>query len=215
MTPQNAPILSEKPADQGDGAKYEQILEGARNVFLARGFDAASMGEIAREAKVSKGTLYVYFDSKEALFRALIDERKRAAAERLTGFDPQDHDVEAVLLDFAKRLIGELTQPKHVSLVRMVIGAAEKFPDLGRAFFEAGPQFGADRLAAYLDAQAKYGALDLEDPSIAAWHFMGMCYQPTMSATVMAAAPAPDTARRDHMAQAAVTTFLRGYAARK
>ena len=40
------------------------------------------MGEIAREAKVSKGTLYVYFDSKEALFAALIDESKRATAER-------------------------------------------------------------------------------------------------------------------------------------
>ena len=55
----------------------------------AQGFDAASMGEIAREAKVSKGTLYVYFDSKEALFAALIDETKRATAERLDRARPR------------------------------------------------------------------------------------------------------------------------------
>ena len=46
-------------------------MEGAREVFLSQGFDAASMGEIACEAQVSKGTLYVYFDSKERLFEAM------------------------------------------------------------------------------------------------------------------------------------------------
>ena len=54
-----------------DSAKRRQIIEGAREVFLAQGFDAASMGEIARKAGVSKGTLYVYFDSKERLFEAI------------------------------------------------------------------------------------------------------------------------------------------------
>jgi Bacterial regulatory proteins, tetR family len=48
------------PADgRSDGAKRRQIVEGARQVFLAQGFDAASMGSIARAAGVSKGTLYV------------------------------------------------------------------------------------------------------------------------------------------------------------
>ena len=50
-------------AEHEESAKRRQIMEGAREVFLAQGFDAASMGEIARKAGVSKGTLYVYFDS--------------------------------------------------------------------------------------------------------------------------------------------------------
>ena len=54
-----------------ESAKRRQILEGARTVFLAQGLDAASMGEIARVASVSKGTLYVYFDSKERLFQEI------------------------------------------------------------------------------------------------------------------------------------------------
>src|SRR5438552_1112327 len=64
-----------------EGAKRRQIMEGARAVFLDQGFDAASMGEIARRAGVSKGTLYVYFDSKEALFEAIFEDESRLQAE--------------------------------------------------------------------------------------------------------------------------------------
>jgi AcrR family transcriptional regulator len=63
------------PVQREDSAKRRQIMDGARKVFLAEGFDAASMGEIARKAGVSKGTLYVYFDSKERLFEATTSHR--------------------------------------------------------------------------------------------------------------------------------------------
>ena len=64
-----------------DSAKRRQILEGARAVFLAQGFDAASMGEIARAAGVSKGTLYVYFENKEQLFQAICSGQCAEEAE--------------------------------------------------------------------------------------------------------------------------------------
>ena len=64
-------------ADAIDTAKRRQIIEGARQVFLTQGFDAASMGEIARQAGVSKGTLYVYFTSKEELFGAIVADQPR------------------------------------------------------------------------------------------------------------------------------------------
>ncbi|HEY6256266.1 MAG TPA: helix-turn-helix domain-containing protein, partial [Xanthobacteraceae bacterium] len=69
-------------ADQ-DSAKRRQIIEGARQVFLAQGFDAASMNEIARVAGVSKGTLYVYFANKEQLFEAIVGHECRAQGERI------------------------------------------------------------------------------------------------------------------------------------
>src|SRR5215470_3506409 len=73
----------ERPARDvaGDTAKREQILEGARRVFLGQGFDAASMGEIARAAGVSKGTLYVYFKNKEDLFESIVHEQCEVQAE--------------------------------------------------------------------------------------------------------------------------------------
>src|ERR1700681_2622268 len=92
--------LSERVAPgtaDDDSSKRRQIVEGARQVFMAQGFDAASMGEIARAAGVSKGTLYVYFKHKEELFEAIVGQQCRAQAEQIFNLDPQDHDVEAVL----------------------------------------------------------------------------------------------------------------------
>lgn len=177
--------------------KREQILAGARQVFLARGFAASSMGEIARAAEVSKGTLYVYFDSKTALFHALIDEQKRNTAERLTEFDPDDHDVDAVLTTFARRFISALTAPGHIALVRMVIGASTEFPELSRAFFDSGPAYGAKRLAAYLAAQNAEGVLRVDDPEDAAWRFLGMCNAPSLVSVIMGAnRPSPEEIER-------------------
>src|ERR1700681_1589822 len=81
-----APIVADE-----DGAKRCQIIKGARRVFLAQGFDAASMGEIARAAGVSKGTLYVYFQSKEELFDAIVGEECGVQAETTFALDPSDH----------------------------------------------------------------------------------------------------------------------------
>src|SRR5437762_1301306 len=77
-----------------ESEKRRQIIDGARDVFLAQGFDAASMSDIARKAGVSKGTLYVYFDSKEALFQAIAHEQCHAQAEQIFALDHGDHDVE-------------------------------------------------------------------------------------------------------------------------
>ena len=71
----NAPLVLDRPAKEPeDSVKRRQIVEGARVVFKALGFDAASMGEIARAAGVSKGTLYVYFKDKDELFQAIVEK---------------------------------------------------------------------------------------------------------------------------------------------
>ncbi|MBV8850415.1 MAG: TetR/AcrR family transcriptional regulator [Methylobacteriaceae bacterium] len=149
-----------------------QILEGARRVFLADGFDGASMNDVARVAGVSKGTLYVYFQSKQALFEALIREEHRRTAERLSMFDEAEPDVALVLTRFGNALMNFMLLPEHIALVRTVSAAAAKFPAIGRAFFDAGPQYGADRLAAYFSQQVEAGALFIDDVNLAAWQFL-------------------------------------------
>ncbi len=200
--------------DAGAGAaKRAQILTGARSVFLARGFAAASMGEIAKAAGVSKGTLYVYFDSKTALFQALMEEQQRNTAERLAAFSPENHDVASVLADFGIRLLTALTAPEHISLIRTVTGAVDEFPDIGRSFFSAGPGFGAKRLTEYLRAQADEGHLDLEDPEMAAWHFLGALGQRTLSEAVFAVST-PSAETISSRAEAAARVFMAAYGAK-
>jgi AcrR family transcriptional regulator len=196
-----------------ESAKRKQIIEGARRVFFGHGFEAASMGEIARAAKVSKGTLYVYFDSKEALFSAIIEESKRDAAEHAFELD-ETADVRTTLTALATYLLRKISAPGHVALLRMVIGAAEKFPDLARIFFRAGPEQGARKLAGYFAAEAARGRLAVEDPEIAAWQFLGMCNHPTLIGVVLAAQEPPDAARTLALAEATVATFLAAYAPR-
>ncbi|GJE45221.1 HTH-type transcriptional regulator BetI [Methylobacterium soli] len=128
------PTLERHPIRPGaESDKRRQILDGARAVFLAAGFDGASMGEIAKTSGVSKGTLYVYFDSKESLFEALTLEEKRGLAEAMFRLDADDPDVRAVLTRLGQTYLVEMMRPEHVAVIRMVIGATEKFPRFGPA----------------------------------------------------------------------------------
>jgi AcrR family transcriptional regulator len=163
---------SERAGQARSDDKLRQILDGARRVFLADGFDGASMNDVARVAGVSKGTLYVYFPSKQALFEALIREEHRRTAERLSIFDEKEHDVALVLKRFGNELMNFMLLPDHIALVRTVSAAAAKFPGIGRAFFEAGPQYGADRLAGYFAQQVEAGTLMIDDLNLAAWNFL-------------------------------------------
>src|SRR3984957_10854335 len=104
-----------------DSAKRRQIIEGARAVFLAQGFDAASMGEIARAAGVSKGTLYVYFENKEELFEAIVHEQCHAQAEGLFDLDPNDPDVARALMRLGTNFVNYLCKPEKASPLRTVI----------------------------------------------------------------------------------------------
>ena len=167
--------LDQEVAARNDGsAKRRQIVDGARAVFLSAGFDGASMNDVARAAGVSKGTLYAYFSSKEEMFEAIIRGEYAQAAERLCVFK-REGDVKEMLTDFGIRLINRMTEPSHMALARVVVAAVEKFPNIGRAFFEAGPNFGATRLANELRTLEKAGALNVPDPERAAWHFVDLC----------------------------------------
>src|ERR1700761_4013960 len=105
---------------EDDSAKRRQIVEGARNVFLAQGFDAASMNDIARAAGVSKGTLYVYFNNKEELFEAIVEEECDAQAEGIFDVDPNDHDVEAFLTRLGVAYVKFLCRPEKAQAIRTV-----------------------------------------------------------------------------------------------
>ena len=151
-------------------------MEGARQVFLSSGFDGASMNDVARAAGVSKGTLYAYFNSKEELFEAIIRAEKTQAAERMCVFLPDASDPRAMLTDFGVRLLTRMAEPSTLALSRVVIAAAEKFPNIGRAFFEAGPLYGNQRLAERLRALEQAGLIRAPDPERAAWHFLDLCF---------------------------------------
>jgi AcrR family transcriptional regulator len=196
-----------------DNAKRRQIVEGARQIFLANGFDAASMNDIAKAAGVSKGTLYVYFQNKEQLFQAIVHAECQVHAENTFDLDPADHDVAAVLLRLGTSFIEFLCRPAKASALRTVIAIADRMPEIGKVFYETGPAVGIERLADYLRAQVQAGVLAIDDVDIAAAQFLDAC-QATLFKPVLfnfSEAPAPE--RIAYVIGIAVKTFLAAYRA--
>ena len=191
-------------------AKRRQIVEGARQVFLSAGFDGASMNDIARAAGVSKGTLYAYFNSKDELFEAIIRGEFAQAAERLCKFR-RGGDARDMLRDFGVRLISRMSEPGTRSLARVVIAAAEKFPHIGRAFYEAGPLYGATRLAAELEDLQKSGALKVPDPERAAWQFVDLCQSYIYKRLVFGVVDSISREDIEASVEAGVDVFLKAY----
>ncbi len=200
--------------ERPESAKRRQILAGARQVFLAQGFDAASMGEIARKAGVSKGTLYVYFDSKEQLFETITTEECKQQAEQVFQLDPSDPDLEAVLNRLGCRYIRMLCRATPISAIRTVISISERMPDIGRRFYEAGPAKGVATLRRYIEHQVAAGVLVVEDCEIAAAQFLDSCQSVLFKPLLFNFAEPPSEDRIAHVVSIAVRTFLAAYRAR-
>src|SRR5882762_8286532 len=177
-----------------DSSKRRQILDGARKVFMDLGFDGASMGEIARSAGVSKGTLYVYFADKNRLFEAIVEEESLEQGKVAFNFDPA-RDVTTTLLDFGQAYIQLLCRPGGGSAMRTVMAIAERMPEVGRRFYENVIALKMRRLAGYLEARVAAGDLEIEDSELAAAQFMQMCQATLFQPFIFQASPAPSAAR--------------------
>jgi AcrR family transcriptional regulator len=164
-----AAVLNRGVSEHDASDKRRQIIDGAREVFLAQGFDAASMGEIARKSRVSKGTLYVYFDSKEELFEAIAHEACSAQAEAVFSLDPEDRDVEAVLTRLGGEFVKFLCRPGAMPPLRTIMSISERMPEIGRRFYESGPACGVEKLRVYLESQVATGILTIGDCEVAMW----------------------------------------------
>ena len=195
----------------GADRKRRQVLDGARQVFLSAGFDGASMGDIAKAAGVSKGTLYTYFASKEELFEALILEERRQLAEALFRLDDLEPDPRVVLRRLGRSFLERMVAPEHIRSVRMVIGAAERFPRIGRTFYEHGPCQGVARLAAWLDRQVAAGGRAIGDTELAAQQFLDLCSGVMMKRQLFAAGDPPDAAAIERQVEATLAMFLAAY----
>ena len=208
-----APLVLDRTAeDAEDSAKRRQIVEGARVIFRALGFDAASMGEIAKAAGVSKGTLYVYFKDKDELFQAIIEKECVFQAERVFDFDADNPDVAGELTRMGIAYVKVLCMPERQSALRAVIAIADRKPVVGRTFYEAGPAKGIARLAAYFESQVKAGRLEhIEDYELAAAQLMESCHATTLKPVLFNFDSAPTPERIDHVVKTAVKTFMAAY----
>jgi TetR/AcrR family transcriptional regulator, mexJK operon transcriptional repressor len=145
--------------------KRERIIEAALKVFSEAGYSAASMDAIAIEAEVSKPTLYMYFGSKEQLFESMLLAQR---AFLLESFEHPSGDMVKDLHEFAWAYAAVVMKPEFLALARLVIGEAQRFPEIGRAYQAAGPDRLLQGIIDYLESQRRAGRLAFEDAELAA-----------------------------------------------
>jgi AcrR family transcriptional regulator len=199
--------------NEDDNAKRRQILQGASKVFMDLGFDGASMGEIARAAGVSKGTLYVYFADKSTLFEAIVEQEALGQGKVAFNFDPE-RDAAVTLAEFGRAYIELLCRPGGGSAIRTVMAIAERMPDVGRRYYEHVLEKTIGRLAGYLEARVEAKELAIPDCQLAASQFMQMCQASLFLPFIFQAAPSPSPERIARVVESAVQMFLAGYRAR-
>jgi AcrR family transcriptional regulator len=205
-----APPPSLRLIGDEDNAKRRQILAGASKVFMDLGFDGASMGEIARAAGVSKGTLYVYFADKSRLFEAIVQEETLEQGRVAFNFDP-GRDVGTTLREFGQAYIEVLCRPGGGSAIRTVMAIAERMPDVGRRYYGNVLEKTINRLAAYLQAHVTAKELAIDDCQLAASQFMLTCQAALFLPLIFQAAPPPSTERMVEVVESAVRMFLAAY----
>jgi AcrR family transcriptional regulator len=200
-------------AGDEDNSKRRQILDGASKVFMDLGFDGASMGEIARAAGVSKGTLYVYFADKSRLFEAIVEEETIGQTRMAFNFDAE-RDVPTTLREFGQAYIQMLCRPGGGSAIRTVMAIAERMPEVGRRYYEDVLEKTIDRFASYLKVHVEIDELAIDDTQLAASQFMLMCQASLFLPLVFQAAPPPSAERMTEVVESATRMFLAAYGAK-
>jgi AcrR family transcriptional regulator len=157
------------------GRKFEQVLDGAREIFMRDGFEGASVDDIARAAQVSKATLYSYFPDKRLLFSEVARiECNRQASEALDMID-DNASVEDMLYQAASRVVRFFLSDFGQQVFRICVSESHRFPELGQRFYDSGPQLLRQRLGGILQHYVERGDLRIDDMELATSQFGELC----------------------------------------
>jgi len=139
-------------------ARPGEIVAAALEVFVERGFEATKLAEVARKAGVTKGTVYLYFESKEALFKAVVREtivpviaQGEALARSFTGSAREL--VERLVREYW-RLVGETAL---AGIPKLMMAEAATFPELTRFYYEEVVTRGHRLMAGVIERGIKNG----------------------------------------------------------
>lgn len=156
-------------------AMRQTLLEAATTVFLERGFNGTLMSDISNRANCSKGTLYSYFTSKDALFfEVVLGCLEREFVGVISALDPSSsNSLEEDLLNFGTSFLSLLYSPRVQALRRLTICSASD-SDIGHRVYEEGVRRYQSIVAEFLLSAMKQGKLRQEDPHVAAAHLCGL-----------------------------------------
>ncbi len=206
MIPDSTPAL-----DDAAAMRRKAFVDAARELFFANGYAGTTMSSIASKVGGSKTTLWTYFPSKEELFAAVVDDIVAQYGDALAIDLPLDEPVPDVLRVFGNLLMTKLTATPILSLFRLVVGEAERFPHLAETFYERGPRRGKARAAVWVGEKMVRGEIRMGDPMRAVQQFTGLCQSGIYQFAMLNLPESRDLDRLRGDVDAAVDTFCRAW----
>lgn len=207
-----------KPGVRGPSrTKRHDILAAAYRLFLQHGFAATTIEDVATEAGASKQTVYAHFGGdgpvKDTLFHAMVERevgRRHLDPHPLEATMAMTRDLEGDLRTFARHHLHLVMRPDLIQLRRMLIGEAERFPELAKAWWTNGPVRSFELFASWFTILDERGLLDVPDPLLAARTFNWLVLSTPLNEAMALGAPT-DTDDLDRHADEAVRVFLAAY----
>ena len=205
--------MNANPRDVRKGRKFEQVLDGARTVFMADGFEGASVDQIARVAAVSKATLYSYFPDKRLLFMEVANaECLRQSSEAIDNIDMALPPRE-VLGQAGRHFLRFITSTFGLQIVRICVAESDRFPEIGQSFYNSGPAVMRAEMAQYFGQACARGELKIEDAILAADQFGELCKADLWPRLIFGVSKSATDADIDRVVDGAVETFIARYGA--
>jgi len=209
---------SSRPTGPGrpkDLEKRAAILDAAKRLFPAHGYEGVSMDAIAAEAGVSKLTVYSHFSDKDALFREAVEARcEEQLPHAFFELAAEPMAIRTRLLAIARAFHALVTSDETVAMYRMMAAQAPSNGKLAQLFFEAGPQRVLREFEAMLKQAHAARALHIDDAAEAAGHFFclvkGLCHMRML----IGVCAAPTAEQAESHIEKVVDLFLRAYAPR-
>ena len=192
-------------------SRRDQILDAARDIFLRESYTGASMESVARQAGVSKQTIYNHFANKDELFRALVLDI--CARYTLALGEPTqvlDREPEDVLAHFGETVLRQSSCPDTMHLHRLLQLEGRNHPSLAESFYKFGPDRTARWLTQYLEAQVERGRLQVDEPRVAAEQFVTMLMGHLRLRHLLGLTGVPGKEERARYVASAVKIFLDG-----
>ena len=197
-----------------DMAKRDAMLDAAAFLFFRNGLEAVTMEAVAREAGVSKVTVYGHFATKETLFGSVI-RRETATIRQGLAQLPDTHDaVRQSLIEVGIGMVRFLLEPHVLAVERVMSQQGEQHPKLLQAFFEAGPWAISQWLREKLEGLASAGHLTLPAPALAADQLCSMWQGMLTKEVRMGVRPPPTDDELKRQITSAVDVFLMAYGRR-
>lgn len=204
--------MSEPRKNRGrppDPAKRAAILAAARSIFLAGGPQRLSIEAIAREAGVSKVTIYSHFTDLPGLMRSVVLAQMSQMMVFMDELPGDRQELRIALVEFGLRLMTFLTGDEYLAMIRVMVSQTEQQPWLAPLIYQEGAEMTCDKLADLLAEAARRGDLGPHDSRRAAEQLLGMWQGIQTTGLVMGGCPPPDAETLRERIECAVDLILR------